>query len=427
MSRDIKDLIPALRTKVQKLLSNCLKQEIRMVPYDTLRSPWEQAKYWRQSRATGEIRREINKLRSNGAPFLASVLESVGPQFGRHVTNALPGNSWHQWGEGMDCFWEVEAGTAEWSTTRLVNGKNGYRVYADEADRLGLDAGGHWSRFKDWPHVQLRKDADPRRAGMSWPEIDREMRERFGVSSESFDVPTGFALDARAGTGLVTAYVAPEGWRVHRSTDASSVVFRAKMSICADGAPKAYHANDSKALDYLANAGRPGNWWGIVTEGGTPVVQGRGDPAPGYYVSTTALNNPGFAKTDPARYVDATRIPYIVLPLRRYTRFHQSPRLRLSDVGVAYNTANGLTSFVQFAELGPSSKIGEGSIALADALGINSNAKNGGTSRRQVVYVVFPGTGPGHGLGLNEIENKAGPLFDAWGGLSRLAELGDLD
>jgi hypothetical protein len=43
------------------------------------------------------------------------------------------------------------------------------------------------------------------------------------------------------------------------------------------GAPNAYHPED-KGLDFLANAGKTGNWWGIVTEDGTPsgkpVVQG---------------------------------------------------------------------------------------------------------------------------------------------------------
>ena len=88
------------------------------------------------------------------------------------------------------------------------------------------------------------------------------------------------------------------------------------MTICADGAPKAYHADNSKALDFLGNAGHPGNWWAIVTDNGRPdgkpVVQGAGDPAPGYYVSMTAMPNPQFPLRDPRRYVDATTIPYVV-------------------------------------------------------------------------------------------------------------------
>src|SRR6185369_14731386 len=102
-----------------------------------------------------EIALKIASLRDQGAPFLAHCLESVGPQSGDPVTNAIPGLSWHQWGEAMDCVWIVD-GAAEWSTTRKVNGVNGYRAYANEAVRLGLTAGGFFRSLKDWPHVQLR-------------------------------------------------------------------------------------------------------------------------------------------------------------------------------------------------------------------------------------------------------------------------------
>jgi peptidoglycan LD-endopeptidase CwlK len=94
------------------------------------------------------------------------------------VTNALPGLSWHQWGEALDCFWVVD-GAAEWSTRRLVNGLNGYHVYADEAKRLELTAGGFFRSLKDWPHVQLDKAGSPL-GRFSILEIDAEMKSRFG-------------------------------------------------------------------------------------------------------------------------------------------------------------------------------------------------------------------------------------------------------
>jgi hypothetical protein len=94
------------------------------------------------------------------------------------VTGALPGTGWHQWGEAVDCFWALD-GRAEWSTSRLVDGVNGYRFYADKAKVLGLTAGGFWRTLKDWPHVQLRSAASPVAAGMTLAEIDGVMRERF--------------------------------------------------------------------------------------------------------------------------------------------------------------------------------------------------------------------------------------------------------
>jgi hypothetical protein len=78
----------------------------------------------------------------------------------------------------VDCFWVVD-GKAEWSTIKKVDGLNGYRVYADEATNLGLDAGGLWSSLKDWPHVQFRSVSNP--GGVfGLQKIDEEMKKRFG-------------------------------------------------------------------------------------------------------------------------------------------------------------------------------------------------------------------------------------------------------
>lgn len=176
-SRDINDLVPDFKSKVQTLLEKCAARGIEMRPNETLRSPFEQAKYWRQSRSMATINRKIEEFRSAGADFLAFCLESVGPQSGDPVTNAAPGLSWHQWGEALDCFWVVD-GEAEWSTTRRVDGLNGYWVYATEAEELGLTAGGFWRSIKDWPHVQLKDASGPQKI-FTITEINDEMKRRF--------------------------------------------------------------------------------------------------------------------------------------------------------------------------------------------------------------------------------------------------------
>jgi peptidoglycan L-alanyl-D-glutamate endopeptidase CwlK len=177
-SRDLGDLIPGLKPKVQELLSKCLSRGVEMRPSATLRDPFEQARLWRQSRSREEIERKIARLREAGAPFLADCIKRVGPQSGRPVTGAAPGLSWHQWGEALDCFWVVN-GEAEWDANRLSNGVNGYRVYAGEALQLGLTAGGFWPRFKDWPHVQLRPANSPTDV-MTLAEINDTIEARFG-------------------------------------------------------------------------------------------------------------------------------------------------------------------------------------------------------------------------------------------------------
>jgi peptidoglycan LD-endopeptidase CwlK len=178
MPADLTLLVPAFKTQVETLLVNCKNKGIEMRPYDTVRSPFEQAKLWRQSRATEEIQKKIAELRSNNALFLAHCLESVGPQKGDPVTNAIPGLSWHQWGEAVDCFWVVN-NKAVWDLTTVVNGLNGYMVYANEAKNLGLDAGLFWSKLKDAPHIQLRKASNPTKV-FTLQEIDQTMQQRFG-------------------------------------------------------------------------------------------------------------------------------------------------------------------------------------------------------------------------------------------------------
>jgi len=170
------------RAKVEELLASCRLQGIEMRPYAALRTPLEQARLWRQSRSVEEIVAKIHQLRAAGAHFLAACLEKVGPQHGRPVTNAIPGFSWHQWGEAVDCFWLVEE-TALWSAQKLVNGVNGYRVYAQIATQLGLTAGGGWTSPKDWPHVQWQSAKSP---GQLYPliQIDETMRELFGEGHE---------------------------------------------------------------------------------------------------------------------------------------------------------------------------------------------------------------------------------------------------
>jgi peptidoglycan LD-endopeptidase CwlK len=178
MAANLDLLDSTFRLKIGLLVANCKSRGIEMRPNDGLRNPFQQAKIWRQSRSIEEIEQQIQLLKTKNAPFLAHCLESVGPQHGDHVTNAMPGMSWHQFGEALDCVWIV-SNKMEWSLTRQVNGLNGYMVYANEAKKLGLDAGLLWNSFQDAPHVQLRKASSPLKV-FSYTEIDQAMQQRFG-------------------------------------------------------------------------------------------------------------------------------------------------------------------------------------------------------------------------------------------------------
>jgi hypothetical protein len=195
--------------------------------------------------------------------------------------------------------------------------------------------------------------------------------------------------------------------------------YKSGLAIDADGAFRAYHPNDLFGLDSLSHAGHKGNWWALATENekpsGHPVVQLESDPAPGFYVSTTALYDPDNPNPrDPHRYVDAATIPYVVLHPRALNY------AQLGDFATVVNLQNGRISGAIVAdESAPNLPVGEGSIALAQALGIDANPRTGGKDG-DVVYLIYPASGNRKPRELGEIVVNAKQLFDAWGGLDRL-------
>jgi hypothetical protein len=194
-------------------------------------------------------------------------------------------------------------------------------------------------------------------------------------------------------------------WRLPSN---AAFFFTAGMTVDADGAPNAYNPQNT-GLDDIANAGSPAHWDGIITDpSGQPVLQGANDPYPGYYVSCTSLVDRTKNPTDPTRYVDATKIPYVVLPgdLARETG------TRLGDFAVVLNRRNGKSSYAIFADVGT---MGEGSVALARNLGLDPDARGGG-SRQGLLYVLFPGSGNGKPRTRDEINSEGQRLFADWGG-----------
>jgi hypothetical protein len=91
---------------------------------------------------------------------------------------------------------------------------------------------------------------------------------------------------------------------------------------------------------------------------------------------------------------------------------------------VVSNQRNGRSSFAIFADVGPHGKIGEGSVALARALGLNDDPRHGGTGNPDIAYLVFPrsGLGPGKLRSAREIRSSALRVFRRWGGVLRLRE-----
>lgn len=178
-------------------------------------------------------------------------------------------------------------------------------------------------------------------------------------------------------------------------------------------------------MDCLPNAGFPKKApYGVALSNGVPVIQGPDDPAPDYYVSMTSLH---LGPADKQRsYVDSSRIPYLAMPGGKAWRgLVDSMGMHLGDVGTVISKSTGTTVNFILADQGNSlegknASLAEGSIELANKLGVPSSPRGGGTSSSNFVYVLFPGSGTGKPLSVDEINERADARVAAWGGAAKL-------
>jgi Fungal chitosanase of glycosyl hydrolase group 75 len=102
---------------------------------------------------------------------------------------------------------------------------------------------------------------------------------------------------------------------------------------------------------------------------------------PWYQNQTSAQDSHG-------RPLDASKLPYVVIPLPSNRFNYRNRGIHLGQVvAVIYN---GKLRFGVFGDEGPSQIIGEASYAMAKELGINPDPANGGTDAG-VTYLVFTG------------------------------------
>lgn len=230
------------------------------------------------------------------------------------------------------------------------------------------------------------------------------------------------AFDKRDDDRAITVDI----WKIR---NLEPLFFNTSMSIDADGAPNAYDPDNRHGLDFLGNAGHPGDWWALATDNGRkdgrPLVQREGDAFPGYYISQTSLRDNTKADWDTAKYVDARRVPYIALPPALLSETRASGRAHMGDVAMVINAKVGTSSYAIVADEGPPHGLGEGSIALGNALGIPTDlrGRRAGTGS-DVIYVVFPGTAaqPPWPRPLGDIKAAAEHAFSDWGGLALIRQ-----
>lgn len=207
------------------------------------------------------------------------------------------------------------------------------------------------------------------------------------------------------------------------------LTFDSGFTIDADGDPRAYHPGDwgprradrtLLGLDAPENAasreGRsaarpsPGNWPGVVAtgpEGGQmPLVQSGQAPAQphaGFWISKTSLQDARYPAQDVRRYVASSEVPYLAV----------APELLKLGVNLgdlARVTYEGRSAFALVADVGPAGRLGEGSILLAQRLGIPSSARSGGV-RGGVRYEVVLGSGRKQPLDAAAVDQQGAALF----------------
>ncbi len=168
-------LVDEVAEKAELIIEACASVQIKIIVVSSLRSLEEQAKLYRQSRTTREINEKISKFRDRGYWFLADAIERVGSCNGDHVTNAAPGESWHNYGLAFDAV-PIVNGKPAW---RYLHAQEQWEVYGEAVRQSGMTWGGDWRRFKDYPHAQLHAKGNPLKsdADSRLPEDPQRVKE----------------------------------------------------------------------------------------------------------------------------------------------------------------------------------------------------------------------------------------------------------
>jgi hypothetical protein len=93
---------------------------------------------------------------------------------------------------------------------------------------------------------------------------------------------------------------------------------------------------------------------------------------------------------------------------------------RLGDFATVVNLRNDkIAAAIVADESAPELPMGEGSIALAKALGIDSNPRSGGVEKG-IGYIIYPRSGNTKPRSLDEIISVSRAYFQRWGGVQKL-------
>jgi hypothetical protein len=183
-----------------------------------------------------------------------------------------------------------------------------------------------------------------------------------------------------------------------QSPPASFDIATRRMDVDVDGAPNAYGPAGTHPLDELRNAHyrrrKHAPIVGYLTDDDNPslpIIQGPKDPYPGYYISQTAYVDVTITNDrDPRRYVDATKINYIVLGDAARKR-----GVRIGDFVAVHSNLTGKSVFGIVGDEGnPSGD--EGSLHLLQDLGypFKNGIDDAVEHRGEIIIRFFPNSNP---------------------------------
>lgn len=191
--------------------------------------------------------------------------------------------------------------------------------------------------------------------------------------------------------GFTSTIIEDDDGRVHFTADADIDADGANGQ---NGAKAAYMVGDA-GLEALANGGMKMQSGRVVEREpwfrDIVLLDAHGDPrefAGGVIASKTSYRWFGKAADDPAAYVDSATVRYIVVPpvvIQKTAGAVLGCRCRVT------NLLNGRSAEGIVADAGPTTKDGELSIAMAEAVGIPSSPRSGGMDTAHVLYEVWPG------------------------------------
>jgi peptidoglycan L-alanyl-D-glutamate endopeptidase CwlK len=375
MSTNLDDLIPEFRVKVVDGLAALAAQGFVFKPYFTLRDPVAQARLWRQSRSSAVVQAQIDSLKAAGCDFIVACFARAGTSSGPQVTNALPGLSWHQYGEAVDCYLVGTDGQPVWESPS-------YATYGAAGDAHGMWWGGHFNDNDHWQNRTIEpgaafgsiKQINDRLAKL-WPDL---------IPPAAAPTPAPAPISAAvAPASLPFAATAAVGYRPSASL----------LPLLGSFAGLIPSANPSTQAfvhppRFLGQVQTPSGQVVVIDSALELDTDGWiGDRNNVNWQSGTSLRYAGGPLA-----LDANAVPYFVLPLP--ITWPRAFGIGLGDYAAVL--FNGRLTYAVFGDFGPHTKIGEGSVQLFRQLGqerlhADGSIINAGTDPG-VLTIVFPGS-----------------------------------